>query len=114
MILRSADSGTVIATRVELARSFFQRMFGLLGRSHVLPDEGLWIEKCAAIHTIGMRAAIDVIFLDAGHRVLRTCPSVGPNVLVLRAPNARHVVELGSGALATRDVQPGERLELGS
>ncbi|GAC1533644.1 MAG: hypothetical protein NVS2B17_01600 [Candidatus Velthaea sp.] len=112
MILRSAISGVVIATSVESAKSFFQRTIGLLGRSHVQPDEGLWIEGCSAIHTIGMRAAIDVVFLDAEHRVLRTFQNVRPNVLALRAPKARHVVELGSGALATRDVQPGDRLEL--
>jgi uncharacterized membrane protein (UPF0127 family) len=61
---------------------------------------------------MGMRASIDVIFLDTNNSVLRLCPMVPQWRLALVCRGARSVVELGSGALRAVDVIPGDRLEL--
>jgi uncharacterized membrane protein (UPF0127 family) len=111
-LLRNRSTGAIIATRVERATTFLQRAVGLLARPRVRPDEGLWLDRCSSIHTMGMRAAIDVIFLDANDSVLRLCPMVRQWRLALVCHGARSVVELGSGALKAVDVIPGDRLEL--
>lgn len=111
-LLRNANTGSIVATRVERAGNFLARSFGLLLRARVRPDEGLWLESCSAIHTMGMRAAIDVIFLDAERRVVRMCADVRSFRPALSCRGARSVVELGSGALRFADILIGDQLEL--
>jgi uncharacterized membrane protein (UPF0127 family) len=111
-VLRNATTHRVVATRVRLLAGFFERAIGLLGRDALNPDEGVWIAPCTAIHTLGMRVTIDVIFVDERGRVLRLEPRVRPNRPVLRCRGARGVVELADGALLGGAVRPGDYLEL--
>jgi hypothetical protein len=111
-LLRNSTTGTIVATRIDRLSGFLQRAVGLLARSRVQRDEGVWITRCRAIHTIGMRASIDVIFVDRDGRVLRVDRDVKPNRLSLSCRQAMGVVELGAGALSQIDVLPGDRLEL--
>jgi uncharacterized membrane protein (UPF0127 family) len=110
--LRNARTGAIIATRIDRLTGFLQRAIGLLGRSGVRRDEGVWIPACRAIHTIGMRADIDVIFVDRQGCVLRLEGNVEPNRWSLSCLRAADVVELGGGALRQMDVLIGDRLEL--
>ena len=64
------NSLTVVAERVKRADTFATRLVGLLGRAGLQEDEGLWISPCRGIHTMGMRFAIDALFLDETHRVV--------------------------------------------
>ena len=89
------------AARVGRKTSFGQRAICLLGRSAVRPDEGVWIAPCNAIHTLGMRTPIDVIFLDAHGCIVRLEAGVRPNRLAIVCRGAQAVVELGPGALDT-------------
>ena len=40
--------------------------------------EALLIERCGSVHTVGMRFALDLVFLDRGWRVVRVARNVGP------------------------------------
>lgn len=111
-LLRNCTTGTIIATRIDRLTGFLQRAVGLLARSRVQRDEGVWIESCHAIHTIGMRHSIDVMFVDSDGYVLRIDRDVTPNRLALTCRKAKSVVELGGGALNQIDVMVGDRLEL--
>lgn len=107
----NAANGRIVATCVERAANPWTRGIGLLGRAAVGPDEGLWIERCSAVHTIGMRATIDLFFLDARGKVLRIAAGVKPFRPMISCRRAATVVELG--ALATgRDVAVGDVLVL--
>ncbi|HQZ02301.1 MAG TPA: DUF192 domain-containing protein [Thauera sp.] len=83
--------------RIRSARSFWQRAIGLLGRAALDLDEALLIRPCQAIHTCGMRFAIDVVFLDRNGVVLSVHPAVGP-WRVRRQAGAHAVLELAEGA----------------
>jgi uncharacterized membrane protein (UPF0127 family) len=110
--LKNTTTGQVIAENVRYADTWWQRVAGFIPRADIDPDEGLWFRDCWAIHTIGMRAKIDVIFLDREGRVVRTqrcVPRQRPMISCLRA---RNVVELGAGALDGRDLLVGDRLIL--
>ena len=111
-LLRNTNTGEIIATRVQPAATWLERAVGLLMRRDVRPDEGLWIERCSAIHTLGMRVPIDVIFLDNARRVLRLHPWVPRWRWALVCWKAKSVIELGGGALQEMDLLPGDRLEL--
>ena len=78
------------------ARSFGARLRGLLWRPALHDGEGLCIAPCRAVHTLGMAAAIDVVFLDAQGAVLRLVPSLPPG-RVAWCLRAAMVIELPAG-----------------
>lgn len=110
--LKNATTAQVIAENVRYADTWWERLAGFIPRGTVEPDEGLWFRDCWAIHTVGMRAHIDIIFLDAENRVMRTERNVALQRPLISCVGARSVVELGAGALDGRDVLSGDRLML--
>ncbi|MGA3037950.1 MAG: DUF192 domain-containing protein [Vulcanimicrobiaceae bacterium] len=108
--LENVATGEVLARHVKQARSPWLRALGFLARTSVTADEGIWFDDCSAIHTIGMRASLEVIFLDREHVVIAVMPCVLPNRVWLSWPNARTVVELGISQ--GRHVQVGQMLGL--
>ena len=111
MVLRNHSTDEIVASEVIVAINPIARSVGLLTRKHVPPSEGIWFPNCWMIHTVGMRATIDVLFLDAENRVFNVRPAVRPNRIVA-AYGAATVVELGVGALDATDVLVGDLLEL--
>ena len=82
------------------AASWWARAIGLLGTPRPPADgEGLLLDPGGAIHTIGMRYAIDVAFLDRDLRVLRVANAVSPNQIRCAPNNTRFCLETRSGAL---------------
>lgn len=112
MVLRNLTTSEVIASDVVLARNALQRSIGLLGRRSVAPHQGMWFPNSWAIHTIGMRAHLDVVFLDERRRVVSIRSGIPPNSLAVAHIGAANVIELGSGALYTTDVLVGDILTL--
>ena len=62
-------SGRVVCERCVVAKSFWARLRGLQFRPPLQPNEGLLIARCPSVHMIGVRFAIDVIFLDTNCRI---------------------------------------------
>jgi len=91
-------NGAVWVGKVERAASLPSRLRGLLGRDSLGPDAALLIERCGAIHTIGMRFAIDAVFLDRAWRVLRIEKNIRPGRLWVGG---------GWGALRTLESEQG-------
>ncbi len=85
------------------------RMKGLLGRSELLPDEGLLLRPASSIHTFFMRFPIDAVFLDRDLVVRKVTPFVKPWRLAF-ARRAHGVLELAAGEADRRAVGPGQRL----
>ena len=109
--LRNCSSGDILAENVLLANNPWTRGVGLLGRAKVEPGDGLWIAGCNAVHTLGMRATLDLFFLDKTGRVLKVTHSAAPHRLMFACPNAHAVVELGAAG-NDRGVAIGDRLAL--
>jgi len=85
---------------VRVASSVLDRMRGLLGCHGLGSGAGLLIESCGAVHTVGMRFALDLVFLDAQWRVVACVPGVRPGRwCVTGGRRARRVVEVESGWL---------------
>jgi uncharacterized membrane protein (UPF0127 family) len=110
MILRNGTTGSIVADRVHLATDLISRLAGFLARRSVGDYEGLVFPRCRIIHTFGMRAPIDVLFLDGSNRVVRHYDRVGSNRILIGPPGARHTVELGASPEGTRDVLSGDVL----
>jgi uncharacterized membrane protein (UPF0127 family) len=63
---------------IEVAKSPFKRMRGLLGRATLPDGVGMLITPCNAIHTLFMQFAIDVRFVNKAGEVVRTYRNVPP------------------------------------
>jgi uncharacterized membrane protein (UPF0127 family) len=102
--------GRVTPLRVYEARRFLPRARGLLGAQSLRQNEALWISPCGSVHTIGMRYAIDVVFLDREQRVVCVKRDVEP----LRFAGHRYAhstIELLAGTAATLRVAIGSKWE---
>lgn len=108
--LRLAETGQVVAERLETADTAWKRVVGLIGRKTMPPGTGLWLEPCNGIHTLLMRFPIDVLVLDRAGTVLRVVPHLRPWRYCGPIRGARIVVELPAGTLASIPVAVGSRL----
>lgn len=111
MILRNETQGIVVANAVREANDPITRGIGLLLSKSVGPDEGMWIGGCSAVHTMMMRATIDLYFLDKDKRVLKIANAVPPGKLSIGCRGAKSVLELGTGP-NERSIAVGDRLVL--
>lgn len=114
LVVRNATTDAVLARSVVRARSPWERMVGFMGRETVDRDEGMWFDRCWAIHTLGVRVKLDVLFLDKGGRVLELAVGVPPSRWAVTCPRAHSVLELGHGAIAASDVLVGDQIVLSS
>jgi uncharacterized membrane protein (UPF0127 family) len=91
------------------ARAWYRRLFGLLVLPRLRKGQGLLIEPCASVHTLGMRYPLDLLFLSRDGQVLGWRESVAP----WRAASqrgARSTLELPAGTLAAFSLRVGEQL----
>lgn len=80
-----------------VARTFFQRAKGLLGRRGLEKGTGMLILKCNCIHTCFMRFPIDAVFLDANGEIVKTVRGIRPwRFWIWGGWRARMVLELDS------------------
>jgi uncharacterized protein len=91
---------------VWVAESFAQRLLGLAALAAIPPGRGLLIPECAAVHTWGMRFAVDIAFVTwppgPGSEVIGLREAVGPRRSAgLSGRPRRHtaVLEAPAGAL---------------
>lgn len=106
------NTGRVVVARLELARTLWKQTVGLLGRSRLAANSGIWLEPCNSIHTFGMQFAIDVLFLDASGGLVYTVQCMKPWRVCWPVWRARVVVEIPEGTIAARDIQVGNRYQL--
>jgi uncharacterized membrane protein (UPF0127 family) len=104
---------TEIGARIAVADRGPRRRKGLLGRTGLENGEGLWIVPCEAVHTFGMRFAIDLIYLDRDRRVLKVRNAVVPS-RISGCFRAHSILELPPGAVAATRTQPGDQLQFHS
>jgi uncharacterized protein len=104
----------LLADRGELARSFWARGRGLMGRATLPQGFALVIYPESSIHTFFMRIPIDVLFVGRDHRVValrETMPPGRPFAGV--APwRGRYVIEMPAGVIAATATQIGDQLVL--
>jgi uncharacterized protein len=112
MQLVNARNERVVATKVEIAESRSARRRGLLGRAGLVDGAALVLTPCCAVHTIGMKFPIDVVFVDSRGMVRKIVRALGPRKIAV-AFGASAVVELAAHALLPSDVLSiGDRLYL--
>jgi uncharacterized membrane protein (UPF0127 family) len=105
-------SGRATGVRVALAESARERLRGLLGRDALAEDEALLLDRCASVHTFGMRFPIDVLFVNRAGRVLAVHREVQAWRVLMHWRGAR-TLEMAAGAAARNRIGPGATVVLG-
>jgi len=103
---------SIVASRVSLALTSIERRRGLLGRTTMDSDEGLYIVPTQWIHMFGMRFPIDVAFLTPSGRVLFIHHGLKPNRLSRLVWRAEGALELPAGALRASRTEVGDTIEI--
>jgi uncharacterized membrane protein (UPF0127 family) len=111
--LIDAETDCVLVPSLEVASAFSARSArGFLGCEAIDPSAGLLLsDPLRCIHTVGMRFAIDVVFLDRSLRVVRVDGDVRP-WRILACRHGHHQLELAAGVAARLGLVPGRRLAL--
>jgi uncharacterized membrane protein (UPF0127 family) len=109
-LVRLQLDGRTIPLRVYEANGFLSRARGLLGSAPLGDHEALWIRPCKSVHTLGMRYAIDVVFLDRRQRVIAVLHAVQP-LRLAGVRRAHSTVELLAGTAAAIGLATGSQLE---
>ena len=108
-MLLDIDSGAVIVGHVERTTTPWERMRGLLGRTPLADDAGLWLVPCNSVHTAFMAYPIDVVFLDRALVVLQIVRALAPWRSALRV-RAHSTLELKPGGAVACELAVGQGL----
>ena len=111
LAVKNLTRGTMLATRLEAARTGAKRRKGLLGRDGLAAGEGLWIAPCESVHTFFMRFPIDLVYLDREKRIKKTRGAVGPWRLSA-CLSAHSILELPAGTIRETESERGDELEI--
>ena len=99
-----------LALNLMPADTHLSRLKGLLGTLRLKSDEGIWISPSQGIHTIGVRFAIDLVYLDANYRVIETLESFGTFRIGPLRMNCASVLELPTRTIYCSQTQVGDQL----
>jgi uncharacterized membrane protein (UPF0127 family) len=111
--VRNRSRETVLGERIVRADRWWQRLRGLLGAPPPQPGEGLLLTPCRAVHMVGMRAPLDVAFVDGDGHVVAVYPALRPGARTGWHADARHALELPAGTLERGGTRAGDLLEWG-
>lgn len=109
--LYDARTGRLIIARIVRADTIATQTAGLLGRTRVDDDEGMWFDRCSGIHTLGMRVSIDVVFVDGKGAVLGVAANVRPWRFWVGCAGAKSVLELAAGNAQRQGITTATVLE---
>lgn len=104
--------GGCLVPHAMAAVAWWSRLRGLLFRPALAADgsEALLIAPCASVHTVGMGYPLDVVFLDAGDRVIGLRPHVAPWRACAQR-GARSTLEFHHGVIERFAIRLGDVIE---
>jgi uncharacterized membrane protein (UPF0127 family) len=110
LMVTNQTMNTVLCPAAAVADTALTRLFGLLGRSPLAPEEGLLIKPSSGVHTWGMTFPIDIVALSRDNCVLGVWNSVGPWRVRGLGFKTRSILELSPGAIRRSATSIGDRL----
>ena len=109
-IIINQRNGNIVSLQTRIANTWIKRLVGLLPEKKLTAGDGLWIQPCNSIHTIGMRFPIDVVFLDENHRIKKLGKSIKPYRFCSSLKGTKSVLELPVGSILSAGLQRGDKL----
>jgi uncharacterized protein len=103
-----------LATDVTVADTHLSRLRGLIGLSadDFRNGSALWIRPCHGVHTLAMRFAIDVVYLDRAGQVVHVENNLQPWRFSPIRMEAASVLELPCHTVARTGTALGDRIQI--
>jgi len=101
---------TLLASRLLLSHGPGARPASLA--ASILPGDGVWMDDCNHIDTTGTQAALDLVFLDAAHRVVAVVSNLRPGIACPRVEDAVGVLQLAAGTIELSKTKKGDQVAL--
>ena len=99
-----------VALSIRRADTPLARLRGLLGQFRMESEGGLWVVPSRGIHTIGLLAPLDLIYLDAQHRVIHLVEHLSPFRIAPIRLNSSSVLELPPHTIYSSKTHAGDEL----
>lgn len=112
MGLMNVTQNKSVVDTVAVAKTFTDRVRGLIGRSSISEKETMWFDNCSSIHTCFMSFPIDVVFVDRDFKVKAVFETVKPWRLVLPVWGAQSVFEFKAGTVQQTQIKVGDQLHV--
>lgn len=100
----------VLIPKVKVAKNFFDRFCGLMGRKNLTLEDSIVFPNCKSIHTFFMREHIDVIFVSSEGLVTKIFSSLKPWKLLMPQKRASHCIEMASNEAEKLGIHEGDFL----
>lgn len=100
------DSELTLPVELLKTTTALERMRGLLGRSELKSNEGLWLDRCASVHTFFMKYALDLVYLDKQGKIVKLVENLPP-YRCSGCYKATSVVELLAGEISRLKLAKG-------
>jgi hypothetical protein len=84
----------------------------LLGKGRLKSGEGLWVLPSRGIHTIGLLFPIDLVYLDADHKVVCTVENLATFRIAPMRSRCRSVLQLPTRAISSSGTRAGDQMLL--
>lgn len=110
--LMNKSKDILVCSNLQIAKTNWERMKGLLGRKNLSHDSGLWINPCSSIHTFFMQFPIDVAFVDKNLKVTKITKYVLPGRILLSTLRSKSVFEFSAGVLDQTKIEIGDLLHV--
>lgn len=110
MCVFNRNRESFLGFRVAPADTWRIRLRGLLGRSGLAPDDGIWLVPSRGIHTFGMRFAVDLIYLDSANRVIYLVEHFSPFRISPIKRKCASILEMRTRAIYFSHTQIGDEL----
>ena len=111
MLIKNITQNSIIATNARIADNFVMRLKGLLGVSHLENGGALVIRPCNSVHTLGMKFAIDVVFLDRHDKVVKIINNMNAGRLSI-CWHSNYVIELPAGVANSTKLKVGDIISI--
>jgi uncharacterized membrane protein (UPF0127 family) len=108
MIVKNITRNTIISKDLEIAKSLFQRFFGLLDKGN---PSSLLFKTRFGIHTFGINYPIDVMVVGKSNKVT-VLKSVNPYNIFIYNPKFNLVLELPHGSIKRSNTRLGDRIKI--
>jgi uncharacterized membrane protein (UPF0127 family) len=93
VLIYNATKTTYVTKNASLAKTFLQRLLGLMGKKDVDLDYGLVIVPCNQVHMMFMRFTLDIVYLDKAGIVIAIDKGLKPWTFGKRRPKSKQVIE---------------------
>jgi uncharacterized protein len=99
-----------LSLNVTVADTTLTRLRGMIGRMSLRSDDGIWVVPSSGVHTIGVLIPLDLIYLDASHRVIHTVEHFPTFRIAPIRSDSDSVLELPVHSIYPSQTQVGDQL----